>query len=145
MGIPSRIKIGKKFAAIILCASAPAVNLFGKLPIVLCLRLNSPSINPKGVKTMPTIPKSELLKLQKSLKTDQAIGRKYKVTRQAIHQLRKRYGIPAILGKNKERDAKILSLHKKGISVMGIAKKMVLSVSQTYRIIRTFGQKKRRK
>jgi hypothetical protein len=94
---------------------------------------------------MPTIPKSELLKLQKSLKTDQAIGRKYKVTRQAIHQLRKRYGIPAILGKNKERDAKILSLHKKGISVMGIAKKMVLSVSQTYRIIRTFGQKKRRK
>jgi hypothetical protein len=93
---------------------------------------------------MPKISKSELMKLQKSLKTDEAIGKKFKVTRQAIHQLRQKYGIPAILGKNNERDTAILSLHKKGVSAIGIAKKMNLSVSQTYRIVRTFGKKKKR-
>jgi hypothetical protein len=94
---------------------------------------------------MSKISKSELIKLQKSLKTDAAIGKKFKITRQAVHQLRQKYGIPVILGKNDERDTKILSLHKKGVSAIEIAKKMKLSVSQTYRIARTFGQKKKRK
>jgi hypothetical protein len=94
---------------------------------------------------MPTILKNELMRLQRTLKTDQAIGKRFKVTRQAIHQLRKKYGIPPVLGKNDERDAKILSLHKKGASAMEIARKMLISISQTYRIIRTFGQKKKRR
>jgi Mor family transcriptional regulator len=94
---------------------------------------------------MSKISKTELIKLQKSLKTDAAIGKKFKITRQAVHQLRQKYGIPVILGKNDERDAKILALHKKGVDAVEIAKKMKLSVSQTYRIARTFGQKKKRK
>jgi hypothetical protein len=85
---------------------------------------------------MSKISKSQLIKLQKSLKTDAAIGKKFDVTRQAIHQIRQQYGIPAILGKNDERNAKILSLFKKGSTVTVIAKKAGLSVPHTYRIIK---------
>jgi Mor family transcriptional regulator len=88
------------------------------------------------------ISKTELIKLQKSLITDEAIGKKFKITRQAVHQLRQKYGIPAILTKNDERDAKMLAMHKKGISTTKIANKMNLSVSQTYRVIRTVEKKK---
>ncbi len=91
---------------------------------------------------MPKISKSELVKLQKSLKTDEAIGKKFGITRQAVHQLRKKYGIPSNLAKNDERNAKILGLYKKGISGTDIAKKMGLSVSQTYRVINTADKKK---
>jgi hypothetical protein len=90
---------------------------------------------------MPKVNKNELIKLQKSLITDEAIGKKFNITRQAIHQLRQKYGIPAI---NEVRNAKILSMQKKGISATGIAQKMELSVSQTYRILRTTGKKKKR-
>jgi hypothetical protein len=85
---------------------------------------------------MPKISKSKLIKLQKSLKTDSAIGKKFNVTRQAIHQIRQKYGIKAILGKNDERNAIILSLSKKGATVTAIAKKVGLSVPHTYRIIK---------
>ena len=91
---------------------------------------------------MPKISKSELVKLQKSLKTDEAIWKKFGITRQAVHQLRKKYGIPSNLAKNDERNAKILGLYKKGISGTDIAKKMGLSVSQTYRVINTADKKK---
>jgi DNA invertase Pin-like site-specific DNA recombinase len=94
---------------------------------------------------MAKISKSELIKLQKSLITDEAIGKKFKITRQAVHQLRNKYEIPAILGKNDDRNEKILSMQKNGISVTGIAKKMGLSVSQTYRLLRTPVKKKTRK
>jgi hypothetical protein len=90
------------------------------------------------------ISKNELMKLQESLQTDQAIGKKLGVTRQAIHQLRQKYGIPPVEGKNDERNAKILSMQKKCISIVKIAEKMDLSVSQTYRIARTAGKKKHR-
>jgi len=87
------------------------------------------------------ISKTELIKLQRSLKIDAAIGKKFGITRQAIHQLRKKYGIPSNLAKNDERNAKILSLYKKGISGTAIAKKMGLSISQTYRVINIVGKK----
>ncbi|HEX7510132.1 MAG TPA: hypothetical protein VF335_02435, partial [Chitinivibrionales bacterium] len=73
---------------------------------------------------MPKISKSELIKLQKSLKTDEAIGKKFSITRQAVHQLRKKYGIPSNLAKNDERNEKILALYKKGVSGTDIAEKM---------------------
>ena len=91
---------------------------------------------------MAKISKNVLIKLQKTLITDEAIGKKFKITRQAVHQLRQKYEIPAILGKNDERDAKMLSMHKKGISVTEIAKKMGLSVSQTYRVLRNAEKQK---
>ena len=84
---------------------------------------------------MPKITKSELARLQKSLKTDAAIGEKFGITRQAIHQLRKKFGIASNLAKNDERNEKIIALFKKGLTGTAIAEKMKLSVSQTYRII----------
>jgi len=91
---------------------------------------------------MARISKSELIRLQKTMKTDQAIGKKYHITRQAIHQLRKKYGINSRYAKNPQRNAAVVSLYRKGTTGTVIAKKMGLSVSQTYRIINTAGKKK---
>jgi DNA invertase Pin-like site-specific DNA recombinase len=91
---------------------------------------------------MPRISKVELLKLQKKLVTDQAIGKKFHVTRQAIHQLRKKYGIASNYAGNPERNKKIIALFKKGVTGTTLAEKLGLSVSQTYRIIKTAGRKK---
>lgn len=91
---------------------------------------------------MPRFSKTELIKLQKSLKTDKAIGEKYGLTRQAIHQFRKQYGIPSLQAKNDKRNAYIISLHKKGLSGVKIAKKVGLCVSQTCRIINLSEKKK---
>jgi DNA invertase Pin-like site-specific DNA recombinase len=88
---------------------------------------------------MALVSKTELIKLQKQLGTDDAIGKKFKVTRQAIHQLRKKYGIPSSYAGNPERNGKIISLYKKGSSGTDIAKKLDLSVSQVYRIINNAG------
>ena len=45
---------------------------------------------------MARVTKAQLIKLQKQLKVDEAIGAKFGITRQAIHQLRQKYGIPRI-------------------------------------------------
>ena len=47
---------------------------------------------------MPRFSKSELIKLQKKLKTDAEIGKKFGITRQAVHTMRKFYGILPIPG-----------------------------------------------
>jgi DNA invertase Pin-like site-specific DNA recombinase len=91
---------------------------------------------------MPRISKTELIKLQKSLQTDAAIGKKFGITRQAIHQLRKKYAIDSRYAKNDERNEKVIALYKKGVSGTAIAEKMDLSVSQTYRIINGPAKKK---
>jgi Mor family transcriptional regulator len=79
--------------------------------------------------------KTELIKLQKALGTDEAIAKKLKVTRQAIHQLRGKFGIPSLIADNPERNKKIVAMYKSGKTGTEIAKKLELSVSQTYRII----------
>ena len=84
---------------------------------------------------MARISKQELLKLQKKLKSDAKIGAKFGITRQAVHQLRNKYGIPAVQSKNNERDAKISAMHKQGMTGIVIAKKMKLSSSHVYRIL----------
>jgi DNA-directed RNA polymerase specialized sigma subunit len=94
---------------------------------------------------MPKVSKSQLIVLQKKLTTDEAIGKKFGVTRQAIHQIRKKYGIASNYAKNPERNKKIVALYKKGTSGTVLAKKLGLSVSQTYRIINTAISKKRKK
>ena len=94
---------------------------------------------------MPKVSKSQLIALQKKLTTDEAIGKKFGVTRQAIHQLRKKYGIASNYAKNPERNKKIIALYKKGTSGTALAKKTGLSVSQTYRIINPALSKKRKK
>jgi hypothetical protein len=60
---------------------------------------------------MACISKAALIKLQKSHKTDAAIGLTVNVSRQAVHQLRVKYGIKAILDKNADRNKKIHRLY----------------------------------
>jgi plasmid maintenance system antidote protein VapI len=91
---------------------------------------------------MAKVSKRELIKLQKSLTTDEAIGKKFGVTRQRIHQLRKKYGIESSYADHPERNAKIVALYKKGTPGTALAKKIGLSVSHTYRIINIAGKKK---
>ncbi|MGA2508387.1 MAG: hypothetical protein ABSF80_13030 [Chitinispirillaceae bacterium] len=94
---------------------------------------------------MPKVSKSQLIALQKKLTTDEAIGKKFGVTRQAIHQLRKKYRIASSYAKNPERNGKIVTLYKKGTSGTVLAKKLGLSVSQTYRIINEAISRKKKK
>jgi DNA invertase Pin-like site-specific DNA recombinase len=84
---------------------------------------------------MARISKTQLIKLQKQLKTDAAIGEQFGITRQAVHQLRKKYGIDSSLVDNPERNADIIAAYGKGLSGTALAKKFKLSISQTYRII----------
>ncbi len=84
---------------------------------------------------MARISKTELTRLQKKLKTDAAIGAQFGITRQAVHQLRKKYGIESVIAKNDERNQKIVDMYNAGKSGTTIANKFGLSVSQTYRII----------
>jgi DNA invertase Pin-like site-specific DNA recombinase len=84
---------------------------------------------------MARISKSDLIKLQKKLKTDAAIGEEFGITRQAVHQLRKKYAIESMIAKNDERNEKINEMYKAGKSGTAISDKFGLSVSQTYRII----------
>jgi Mor family transcriptional regulator len=93
---------------------------------------------------MARISKSELIKLQRTLVTDAAIGDKFKITRQAVHQMRNKYGIDSSIAGNPERDAKIVAAFKKGSSGTVLAKKFDLSVSQTYRILNNGGALKKK-
>ena len=84
---------------------------------------------------MASISKTELSKLQKTLKTDALIGKKFGISRQAVHQLRQKYGIDYVKTKNKERNDKILALANKGVACTKIAKETKVSISQVYRIV----------
>lgn len=84
---------------------------------------------------MARISKTQLMKLQKKFRTDAAIGEQFGITRQAVHQLRKKYGIDSSLANNPERNAEIVKLYDNGTSGTALAKKYKLSISQTYRII----------
>ncbi|OGJ85812.1 MAG: hypothetical protein A2268_00975 [Candidatus Raymondbacteria bacterium RifOxyA12_full_50_37] len=84
---------------------------------------------------MPRISKEELIKLQKTLKTDDAIGKKFKITRQAVHQMRVKYGLDYNRKKNQERNEQVKKLFKTADAGV-VARKLDLSVSQVYRILR---------
>ncbi|MDD5343248.1 MAG: hypothetical protein PHW12_02385 [Smithella sp.] len=94
---------------------------------------------------MAAITKTELIKLQKTLKADAAIGEKFGLTRQAVHQLRKKYGIPSNIAKNDERNKKIVQLYKTGKRMVDVAKKFGLSTSHVQRIIMLGIRKKARR
>jgi Mor family transcriptional regulator len=81
------------------------------------------------------ISKGQLEKLQKKYTTDEAIGKLFGISRQAIHQVRTKYSLLPVEDKHRDRDAEIVKLYKAGISGTKLAKKFKLSSSQTYRII----------
>lgn len=85
--------------------------------------------------SMARISKAQLIKLQKKMKTDAAIGEQFDITRQAVHQLRKKYGIESSIADNPIRNSKIVKMYQGGTSGTVLAKKFDLSVSQTYRVI----------
>jgi hypothetical protein len=84
---------------------------------------------------MARISKSQLEKLQKKYKTDEAIGKLFRISRQAVHQLRDKYGIDPVGDKHRERDDEVRRQYGQGTSGIMLAKKFRLSISQTYRII----------
>jgi DNA invertase Pin-like site-specific DNA recombinase len=90
----------------------------------------------KGDAEMARISKSELIRLQKKFKTDARIGEEFGITRQAVHQLRKKYGIESRTAGNPERNKEMVVLRESGHSVEAIAKKFKLSIPQTYRILK---------
>ena len=91
----------------------------------------------KGMATiMARISKQQLIKLQAKYKTDDAIGTLFGITRQAVHQLRNKYGIMPLEDKHEDRNNEIAKAYKTGVPGTKLAKKFKLSVSQAYRIIR---------
>ena len=89
----------------------------------------------RGDYDMPRISKSQMEKLQKRYQTDRSIGELFGISRQAVHQLREKYGIPPVEDKYESRNKEIVRLYGKGLPGTKIAKRMKLSVTQTYRII----------
>ncbi len=93
---------------------------------------------------MARITKAKLIQLQKKLETDDKIGKQYGITRQAVYQLRKKYGIEPVIEKNVKRNQKIIEGYKAGKSGRALAREFKLSASQTCRIIdRSKGGKKK--
>ena len=84
---------------------------------------------------MVRITEPQLLRLQKTLKTDAAIGKKFGITRQAVHLWRRKFRVPCIPDKNKKRNDRIKALHRKGLSAAKIGKKVGLSFGQVYKIL----------
>jgi Mor family transcriptional regulator len=93
---------------------------------------------------MARISKQDLIKLQKALKTDAKIGAKFGITRQAVHQLRKKYNIDSRTADNPARNKKIVALRKTGKGVEAIANQFDLSLPQTYRILKETGSASRK-
>ena len=91
---------------------------------------------------MVTINKVKLVHLQKQLGTDEAIGSKLGVTRQAVQQMRKRFGIESRWASNPQRNKKIRTMSKAGKSGAEIARKFGLSKSRVYRVIEMSKRKK---
>jgi len=99
---------------------------------------------------MARISKEQLIKLQAKYKTDEAIGKIFNITRQAVHQLRNKYCIPPLKNKHAERNQQIIEAYQAGMSGIKLAKRFKISISQNYRIIRskcknTHNSKKRNK
>lgn len=84
---------------------------------------------------MVRITKPKLLRLQKTLKTDAAIGKKFGITRQAVHLWRRKFGVRCIRDKNKKRNDSIKAMHRKGLSAAKIGKRIGLSFGYVYRIL----------
>jgi hypothetical protein len=91
------------------------------------------------------VSKSQLSKLQKAHKTDTRIGAALGVSRQAVHQLRKKLGVRTVSNEKPERDAEIAAAYIAGETGIAIAKRFGMSISQTYRIINAANGKAKRK
>ncbi len=87
----------------------------------------------------PRISKPDLITLQKLLIADGAIGRKLGISAAGVQKIRKKYGVPAKLIDNTTRNNKIVSLYKKNMAGIVIAKQISLSIPMVYKILRNAG------
>ena len=94
---------------------------------------------------MSRIKREQLLRLQNKYKTDAAIGTIFGITRQAVHQLRMKHNVPSVAERNMERNRKIKEMFNKGISSAKLAAKNGISISQVYRILNEFRERKQDK
>ena len=85
---------------------------------------------------MARIGRNQLIKLQKRYKTDDAIGQLYGISRQAVHQLRKKYGVVPVDDKYESRNRSIRQLYRRGVTGPRLASQYSLSLSQIYRILK---------
>jgi hypothetical protein len=85
---------------------------------------------------MARISKNQLVKLQKRYHTDRAIGKLYGITRQAVHQLRAKHGLPPVADRHADRDSQIIRFYVRGVPGPKLARRFGLSLSQIYRIVR---------
>jgi len=91
------------------------------------------------------VTKGQLFKLQKTHKTDTRIAEALGVSRQSVHQLRKRLGVGAVSHEKPSRDAEIAAAYIAGETGIAIAKRFGMSISQTYRIINAANGKAKRR
>jgi len=84
---------------------------------------------------MARIGKEQLERLQKKYKTDAAIARIYGLTRQAVYQLRKQYGLKPSSDKSSDRNREVKRLRSMGISAKMLSVKFRLSTTHIYRIL----------
>lgn len=90
---------------------------------------------------MACVNKQQLKKLQNRFKVDAAIGNHLGITRQAVQQLRIKFGIKAVQDRLVARNEDIVARFKKiktnkTANVAKICQKYSLSISQLYRIIK---------
>ena len=84
---------------------------------------------------MAKVSKNQFVKLQKKHVTDARVGEALGISRQAVHQLRKKLGVESAAFDHKDRNSAIAKDYAAGEPGTAIAKKFGLSITQTYRII----------
>jgi Mor family transcriptional regulator len=85
---------------------------------------------------MARIGKNQLVKLQKKYHTDESIAQLYHISRQAVHQLRKKYALAPVDSKYLIRNQTIGDLYKNGTTAARLARKFRISITHVYRIVR---------
>ena len=85
---------------------------------------------------MARISPEQLKKLQKRYHTDEAIGKLFGISRQAVFRIRKRYGIAPVTQGKDHRDTEIVKAYTRGQTATRIARRFHLSAMQVYRILR---------
>ena len=83
-----------------------------------------------------TITKFQLESLQNEHGSDANVGAALKISRQAVHQLRKKYGIESSRSDQEHRNNDIMSAYEQGKTGIEIGSKLDISASQVYRIIK---------
>jgi hypothetical protein len=87
---------------------------------------------------------TQLSRLQKTHKTDRRTSGKSGVSRQAVHQLRKKSGGRPASTERKDRDAAIVAAYIAGETGSAIAERFGVSSSQAYRVINAANGKSKR-